>query len=190
MRAGLILGAGEGVRFGEEPKLLADLAGRPVLEHAIRSQCAVAGLDRVVVVLGAHAAGIMAGVDLLCAEPVICEEWREGMAASLRCGVEHLDGAARVIVTLGDQPLVTPEVIARFLDAPPGTRATYEGRPGHPVVLGPEELRAIAGLRGDSGARELLGDAPRIECSQLCCGRDIDTRNDLAAIQDEARAIL
>jgi molybdenum cofactor cytidylyltransferase len=187
---GLILAAGGGVRFGEEPKLLADLEGRPVLEHAISSQCAVVGLERVVVVLGAHAAGIMAGVDFLCADPVICEDWREGMAASLRCGVAELDGAERVIVTLGDQPFVSPEVIARFLEAPPGTRATYDGRPGHPVVLGPEQLRAIPGLRGDSGARELLGDAPAIECSKLCCGRDIDTLTDLEAIRHEARAIL
>jgi CTP:molybdopterin cytidylyltransferase MocA len=190
VKAGLILAAGEGARFGDEPKLLAELEGLPVLEHAIRAQCAVSGLDRVVVVLGAHAAGILARVDFLCAEPVICEDWREGIAASLRCGVEQLDGAERVIVTLGDQPLVTPEAIARFLDAAPGTRATYDGRPGHPVVFGPDQLQAVAELHGDHGARELLGEAPTIECGQLCNGRDIDTRDDLEAIRDEARAIL
>jgi molybdenum cofactor cytidylyltransferase len=190
VKVGLILAAGEGARFGETPKLLAELEGRPVLEHAVRSQCAVSGLERVVVVLGAHAAGIMARVDFLCAEPVICEEWREGMAASLRRGVEELDGADRVIVTLGDQPLVSAAVIERFLDVAPGTRATYEGRPGHPVALGPEQLRAVEGLRGDSGARELLRDAPTIECSQLCCGQDIDTPDDLEAIREAARAVL
>ncbi len=190
MKAGLILAAGEGARFGEAPKLLADLEGRPVLEHAIRAQCAVEGLDRVVVVLGAHAAGILARVDFLCAEPVICEEWREGVAASLRRGVEELDGAERVIVTLGDQPLVTPAVIARFVDAKPGTRATYDGEPGHPVVFGSKQLAAVSTLRGDHGARDILADAPTIECAALCCGRDIDTPSDLEEIRDEARAIL
>ena len=58
MNAGLILAAGEGVRFGSEPKLLAELEGRPVLEHAIQAQCAVPELERVVVVLGAHPAVI------------------------------------------------------------------------------------------------------------------------------------
>jgi molybdenum cofactor cytidylyltransferase len=190
VKAGLILAAGEGARFGEEPKLLADLEGRPVLEHAIKAQCAVAGLDRVVVVLGAHSAGILARVDFVCAEPVICSEWRDGIAASLRRGVEELDGAERIIVTLGDQPLVTADVIARFVDAEPGTRATYDGRPGHPVVFGPDHLRRVPGLTGDHGARELLGDAPTIECGQLCCGRDVDTPDDLEAIRDEARAVL
>ena len=184
------MAAGGGVRFGEEPKLLAELEGRPVLEHAIRSQCAVPQLERVVVVLGAHAAGIMARVDFMCADSVICEDWREGIAASLRYGVQELQGSERVIVTLGDQPLVSSAVIERFVDAPPGTRATYDGRPGHPVVLGPEQLGAISRLRGDSGSRELLGDAPAIECGQLCCGRDVDTPDDLEAIRNAARSSL
>lgn len=184
---GLILAAGGGVRFGEEPKLLADLQGSPVLEHAIKAQCAVPELEQVIVVLGAHAAGILARVDFFHAEPVICEDWREGIAASLRRGVHELADAQRIIVTLGDQPLVSSEVIRRFLDAEPGTRATYDGRPGHPVVLGPEQIRKIDTLHGDNGARELLGDAPVIECGKLCNGRDIDTPDDLKAIRDEAR---
>ncbi len=112
------------------------------------------------------------------------------MSASLRCGVAALSGAERVIVTLGDQPLVTPEVIATFLHVEPGTRATYDGRPGHPVALGPEQLRAVNELRGDRGARELLRNAATIECAGLCCGRDVDTTDDLEAIRDEARAVL
>jgi CTP:molybdopterin cytidylyltransferase MocA len=190
MIGGLILAAGEGARFGEEPKLLASLEGRPVLEHAIQAQCGIPELEQVVVVLGAHAAGILARVDFLHAEPVICEAWRDGMAASLKRGVRELDGAERVIVTLGDQPLVTTEVIRRFLGAPPGARASYEGRPGHPVVLGPEQLKMVEGLSGDHGARDLLGDAPVIECGELSSGRDVDTPEDLEAIRDEARALL
>ena len=190
MNAGLILAAGEGARFGERSKLLADLGGRPLLEHAIGAQCAVDEIERIVVVLGAHAAELMASVNFMRAEPVLCAEWREGMASSLRRGVQALDGAKRVIVTLGDQPFVSSEVIARFARAAPGTRATYGGRPGHPVVLGPDQLRAVRELRGDRGARELLGDAPAIECGQLCCARDVDTQEDLEAIRDEVRAVL
>lgn len=190
MNAGLILAAGGGARFGERPKLLADLGGRPLLEHSIGAQCAVEELERIVVVLGAHASELMANVNFMRAEPVLCEEWREGMASSLRRGAQALDGAERVIVTLGDEPLVSSEVIARFLDVAPGTRATYDGRPGHPVVLGLEQLDALRELRGDLGARELLGDTPAIECGHLCCGRDVDTSDDLEAIRNEVRAVL
>lgn len=181
--AGLILAAGAGRRYGREPKLLADLGGRPVLEHAIRAQCAVAALKRIVVVLGANAPALLEGVDFMRAEPLICERWREGISASLRCGTEALAGAERVIVTLGDEPLINPDVIARFLDAPPGARATYDGQPGHPVVFGPSQIRALQALRGDRGARELLRGAAMIECGDLASRGDIDTPADLEAMR-------
>jgi CTP:molybdopterin cytidylyltransferase MocA len=62
--AGLVLAAGAGRRFGPDSKLLADLHGRPLLEYAIRAQCAVPELERVVVVLGAHASAVIERVDL------------------------------------------------------------------------------------------------------------------------------
>ncbi len=52
--AGLVLAAGGGTRFGASPKQLADFHGRPLLEWAVRAQCDVAELSRVVVVLGSH----------------------------------------------------------------------------------------------------------------------------------------
>ncbi len=142
------------------------------------------------VVLGAHAEQVLARVDFMRAEPVICEDWESGQAASLRRGIAALEGASQVIVTLGDEPLLTPEVIARFLHEPGGTRAVYEGRPGHPVVLGAEQLSALTDLAGDRGARGLLRGGPTIECGSLCLGRDVDTPDDLEAISREARAIL
>ena len=194
MICGLILAAGAGTRYGSRSKLLAELEGRPLLEHAVAAQCAVPELERVVVVLGAFASEIMAAVDFQRAEPVVCARWEEGQAFSLRCGIEHLtDGVPdvrKVIVTLGDQPRMTPELIARLIDEPPGTRAVFDGRPGHPVVLGPVQMRAIAALRGDQGARELLQGGGRIECGTLTAALDVDTPEDLEAIRHEARAVV
>ena len=67
-----------------------------------------------------------------------------GQAASLRCGLGALEGADKVIVTLGDSPLMTPAVIARFVGEPARHAArVYDGRPGHPVVLGPEQIARV-----------------------------------------------
>jgi molybdenum cofactor cytidylyltransferase len=188
---GLVLAAGAGTRFGPgSSKLLADLDGAPVLEHAVRAQCAVEALDRVVVVLGAYASSVSSAVDFGRAEVVVCSEWERGQSWSLRFGASLLADASRVIVTLGDEPLITPEVIARFVDGPCPARATYGGRPGHPVVLGPAQLAALSGLSGDQGARSLLDGAVQIECSDLSSDRDVDTPADLEAMRNEARAVI
>ena len=194
MICGLILAAGDGTRFGPESKLLADLGGRPVVEYAIAAQCSVAEFERVVIVLGAQAQSVLDRVDLNRAEPVICSDWQDGQAASLRCGMSFLveqAGATRIVVTLGDEPLIGSATVARFAGEPVGTRAVWNGRPGHPVVLGPEHLEAIRGLAGDQGARSLLRDAVEIECADMGgAGTDIDTPEDLEAVRHEARAIL
>ncbi len=188
---GLILAAGGGTRFGNQPKLLAELNGRPLLEHAVRAQCAVSELERIVVVLGAHADAIRDKVDFLRADAIVCDRWQDGQAASLRCGLEELRGAGRVIVTLGDEPLITSEVVARFVTAPPGARAVYSGRPGHPVVLGPRHISRLMSLTGDRGARDLLGDGPQIELGgRGDVGRDVDTTEDLEKMRNEARAVV
>ena len=59
--SGLILAAGAGTRFGAQTKQLADLRGKPLLQHAVDAMNAA--LDRVVVVLGHDAEAIRARVD-------------------------------------------------------------------------------------------------------------------------------
>jgi CTP:molybdopterin cytidylyltransferase MocA len=156
----------------------------------VAAQSAVPAIERIVVVLGAHAEEIIGGADLMDAEPVVCVDWESGQAASLRCGLEALRGASKVIVTLGDAPLITPQVVAMFVDHPPRCRAVYNGRPGHPVVLGRKEITAAQSLEGDRGAGSLLRGGREIEAGHLCSGRDVDTPEDLEAIRDEARAVI
>jgi molybdenum cofactor cytidylyltransferase len=188
--AGLVLAAGAGTRFGSDSKLLADLDGRAVLEWALAAPCAVPALARVVVVLGSQADEIQARVDFGRAEPVVCDDWELGQSASLRCGLEALEGVGRVVVTLGDQPRLTPSVVEHFVTEPAGTRAVFDGRPGHPVVLGRAEIEALRSLRGDHGARGLLDGGRTVEVGHLCSGRDVDTLEDLEALRHEARTVI
>ncbi len=184
---GVILAAGASTRFGDQPKLLAGLDGRPVLEHVIRAACSVPELERVVVVLGADAQPLRESIDFGRAEPVLCDDWRRGMSWSLRCGVAALAPVERVMVLLGDSPTVTPDLLRRFVNALAGTRAAYRGIPGHPVVLGRTQIERLEDVRGDIGARRLLEDGPRIECGDIASGADIDTVADLDRLQDRAR---
>ena len=184
--AGLILAAGAGRRFGGT-KQLADLRGRPLLEYAIEAMLAVPALDPVLVVLGHAADEIVARVDFGEAEVVVCEEWERGQAASLRHGIAGLSEADAAVITLGDQPFITPQVIAGALDQLgrcDAVRATYDGQPGHPVVLGRSVMDAVTELEGDVGARDLLARF-RVrdwEAGHLCSAADIDTREELSRL--------
>jgi hypothetical protein len=87
----VVLAAGAATRFGS-PKQLARLDGRPLLQHALDATLAVPAIDRTVLVLGAHAESVRAGVALGAAEVVVCRDWEHGLSASLRCGLRALAG--------------------------------------------------------------------------------------------------
>lgn len=188
MIAGLILAAGEGSRFGDA-KQLAELRGRPLIEHAIEAIAAVPAIDRIVVVLGAQAERIRAEARLEGTEIVVAEDWSEGISASIRAGVAALADADAIVITLADQPLITPQVIAAVIDRGeaeiPAVRATYEGRPGHPVLIKRELYADLGELEGDIGARELLElvDARTREVGHLARPDDVDTPEDLLSIE-------
>ena len=193
MIAGLVLAAGAGKRFGAT-KQLADLDGSPLLEHGLVAM-SQAGLDRLIVVLGSRADDVLAGVDLHGAEPLVCERWGEGQAASLACGLSSLEESCSedleaVVVALGDQPGLAPGAVHRVLAArgdKPAVRATYGGEPGHPVVLEHALFVKLRDATGDAGARGVLRRAGSTEvpCDDLGGGADVDTPAELAALRSE-----
>ena len=184
---GIVLAAGEGKRFGG-PKQVAVLDGRPLLEHAVRAMLAVPAISPVVVVLGAHADSVREKVDLGGADVVVCDGWAAGQSASLQAGVTALGEVEAAVVTLGDQPFISSEVIAGVLDQRGrhlAVRATYDGTPGHPVLLERRLLDHVVELDGDTGARPLL-DGPHVhtwEVGRMCDPTDIDTPERLQEVQ-------
>jgi molybdenum cofactor cytidylyltransferase len=178
---GLILAAGEGRRFGGT-KQLAELEGRPLLEHAVE---AMTGVTPRVVVLGHAADKIRRGVNMHGASVVVCDDWDEGQAASLRAGLAALAHCDAVVVVLGDQPGITPEAVSAIVDETgdeDAVRAVYDGVPGHPVLLRRPLLDRAGELRGDTGFRDLLESATvrEVEIGALADPADIDTREELA----------
>ena len=182
---GLVLAAGEGRRFGGT-KQLAALDGRPLLAHVVDHMLRVPAIDPIVVVLGHDAAAVRAGVaELADVHVVVAEDWQEGQAASLRAGVVALGDVDAAVVMLGDMPFVTPQVIAGVVELAghDAARATYDGAPGHPVLLGRTLLDRAGELTGDTGFAPLLQgcDVRTFEAGHLADPTDIDTREELAS---------
>jgi molybdenum cofactor cytidylyltransferase len=183
---GIVLAAGAATRFGST-KQLAELDGRPLLEHALRTMSLAPGVGRAVVVLGAEAEAVRS-LNLHGLEPIVCSRWQEGQSASLACGLGALTDCEAVVVTLGDQPRLSPLAIARVLAArgsAAAVRATYGGLPGHPVLLERELFDRLRDITGDRGARNLLQSVQTagVPCDDLGGGEDVDTPDQLAALR-------
>jgi CTP:molybdopterin cytidylyltransferase MocA len=202
---GLLLAAGAGRRMGGPKALLRLAPDGPTLAEAAVRRLREAGCERVVVVVGSSAEQAADAVAHLRVDVVTAPDWVDGMGASLRAGLAHLDPTHLdpthrdpthlvrspdqiALVTLVDLPDVTSEVMARVLAAarPEGAaalvRAAYDDVPGHPVAIGRDHWDAVrATARGDRGARDHLRVTPHllVECGDLATGCDVDTTTDV-----------
>jgi CTP:molybdopterin cytidylyltransferase MocA len=194
--AGLVLAAGGGRRLGGRPKALLRAGdGTPLVVRAVAA-LREGGCSPVVVVLGAAAEEAAPLVPSALAGSVVADDWADGMGRSLRRGLRALkdDSAQAVVVTLVDLPDVTAAVTARVVDAWRSTgggadalvRATYDGEPGHPVLIGRAHWSALAvtldaAPTRDVGALHYLRGriVQQVSCDDLATGRDLDRPADL-----------
>lgn len=183
--AGLLLAAGAGRRFGM-PKALVEHRGALLVEHAVRVLLD-AGCAPVVVVLGASADEVRARADLAGTTVVDNPGWAEGMSSSLRAGLTELagSGADAVVVLPVDTPGVTAAAVRRLAEragADALARATYDGAPGHPVLIGRAHWDGVrAEAVGDEGARPYLlrREVVGVPCADIADGADADRPEDL-----------
>ncbi len=193
--AGLLLAAGAGRRMGG-PKALVELDGEPLVARALRA-LRDAGADPRLVVLGAHADRAREAVAAADqdAHVVVAADWADGMGASLRAGIAALAGSDvgdggdvdAVLVLLVDTPGIGSEALARVAAAARRdglARGSYDGRPGHPVLLGADHLAGVAAAAHDDvGARGYLAgreDIRPVEVGDVATRDDVDTPADLA----------
>lgn len=191
----ILLAAGRGTRFGEQPKMLAEFGGRPLVRCA--AEAALAARPRpVVAVLGAHADAVEAALVGLDLTRVRNEAYSEGLSSSLKAGLAALPPCDAVIVMLGDMPLIGAALIDRLTDAFESGGSTaaavvpvHQGTRGNPVLL---SLQVLAGelslLRGDRGAGPLLAgrtDIVEID-AEPGITLDIDTPEALSAARNLA----
>lgn len=182
---GVILAAGEGKRFGSQ-KLLARVAGRPMVQHVIDAANA-SRLADVVVVVGADGERV-GGLEMGRARVVTNPDYASGQAGSLKVGLRALgDGVAAAVVLLGDVPGVTAGLIDEVLFAHRQTGASIvlcktQGHRSPPCLLHRSLWSEAFALSGDTGMRHLHAgrtDVVEIEVTEILADLDdIDTRED------------
>ncbi len=197
--AAIILAAGSSSRMGGgRHKLLLPLDGRPVLAHVI--DAALASQARpIIIVLGHEAGKVRARITSFTSHPAIIivenDKYLQGMSTSMYIGLQALisygykKGESSFVVDsalimLGDQPMITSQVIDSLITA---YRATgkhivaprYGGRRGNPVLFDMGLFPELLEVSGDEGGRTVLERHPQelelVEVSDALANYDVDT---------------
>src|ERR1700761_9303382 len=160
--AAVILAAGRSTRMGGPNKLLAELAGKPLV-RTVTEQALASRAANVIVVTGHQAAEVEEALAGLKVKFVRNPQFAAGLASSVRTGIAAVpadaDGA---VVCLGDMPLIDARLIDRLIEAFAPDRGSLiavpvsDGRRGNPVLWSRRFFSELMTLDGDIGARHLI----------------------------------
>jgi molybdenum cofactor cytidylyltransferase len=193
--AAIILAAGRSTRMGGPNKLLAEIAGRPLVR--IAAEQALASRARPVIVVTGHqrekVEAALAGIKV---ERVHNPDFAAGLSTSVRAGLAavppDVDGA---VVCLGDMPQVDAALIDKLIAALDPERGalvvvpTIAGKRGNPVVWSRRFFADLSALEGDVGARHLIGRYPEavveVPVNDGAALVDVDTPEALIAVKAE-----
>lgn len=162
MNALILLAAGASSRLGS-PKQLLPFAGTTLLRHI--TQTALQVVPQTVVVLGAHAAAIQPSVADLPVHITVNEQWEQGMASSIRCGVsavlQQWQPVDNVLILLCDQPFVTGTLLQQLIEAQQladsmVVASAYNDTVGVPALFHKSVFPGLLSLSGQEGAKTIL----------------------------------
>ena len=182
----ILLAAGASTRLGKPKQLLA-YQGKTLLQHALQvavDTCA----SPVMAVIGAGA-DIFEQEIKYPVQAVINNQWEEGMASSIRCGLTQLlnvePATKAVIIMVCDQPFVTAQLfqdlITKYEQSGKAIVASsYKNSLGTPALFDKTIFAALLELKGDTGAKKLMKANPnQVDEVQFPMGEiDIDTEAD------------
>jgi molybdenum cofactor cytidylyltransferase len=193
----VVLAAGMSSRLGT-PKQLLVYEGKTVMVHAVETALGT-GMQPLVVVLGAHAELLEKELEATKGVKIVINQgWQEGMASSIRIGVQAAmdsePGMDALIVMVCDQPFVTGSVLKELFNTQqtsgmPMVASVYEGVSGVPALFHRNFFQSLLKLTGDRGAKKLLKDhSDLVALVNFPEGQtDIDTVQDFLKLNEKER---
>lgn len=187
----IILAAGQSARMGT-PKQKLLYRGNSLLHHSI-TIALQSPYRPVIVVLGAFADDILPGIPQKPIDVIINTKWEEGMASSIRAGIDHLQktpGVTNALIILCDQPHVSSRLLNDMLRAKTQSgknivACTYNDTIGVPALFDQKYFPELLALTGQEGAKKILAaHADDVFALEFPLGAvDIDTMEDYNQLQ-------
>jgi molybdenum cofactor cytidylyltransferase len=188
----VLLAAGSSSRLGS-PKQLLRYKGKSFLENMVSAAIGT-NLSPVIVVLGAHAESLRDEISGNNVHIIINQLWDEGIASSIRCGIQALEKinpvCYGVILMVCDQPYITTDllnglVIVQEKSGRPLVAAYYSNIAGTPALFHKIFFPELLALKGDKGAGKILQQQPdKLATISFPMGAfDIDTTENYEKIE-------
>jgi molybdenum cofactor cytidylyltransferase len=183
--AGIILAAGESIRFGK-PKQLIQINGEYLINRIIRIAIN-SQLDPVIVVLGANYSEIKKQICFPNQLLIIHNDtWKFGQSSSLKKGLNQVNqDNSGAMVLLGDQPMITSKLIDELISLYENSKTDVvmvqtNGIRTPPIIFSINCYDSIRMLEGDKGARDIINKFKVIfyENQEELLITDIDTEQE------------
>ena len=196
--AAAVLAAGQSRRMGRRNKMTLKLGEHSIVE-AVVAELVQAKINHVVVVTGYDAAAVTSVLENYPVKIVHNAEYEHGLSTSLRTAVASLPPEiGGVLVCLGDMPFIKSAYIDTLLETfdPASGRTicvpTYKGKRGNPVLWSRHFFQEMMEVRGDVGAKHLIGDyeqyVTEVEIPDPAVIIDLDTPQAYEQFINEASA--
>ena len=193
--AAVVLAAGQSRRMGARNKLLIEVGGAPMVVKAADAALA-SRASAVYVVTGFEHERVVQALQGKAVCLVHNPEFAAGLSTSLVRGLGALpprfEGA---LVCLADMPTLASAVLDRLIEAfDPGRGQlicvpTFAGKRGNPVLWGRRFFAEMQEVKGDVGARHLIGEYEALVCEvpmdDAAVLRDVDSPDELARLASE-----
>ena len=172
--AAVLLAAGASRRLGQSKQTVV-LGGETLLRRAVQVAQQAKLLPILVIVRDRSMGAGLSGCQI-----VVNQVAEEGIASSIRCGVEQarVQGVEGAVLMSCDQIALRPEHLHQLcaqVDRVTGSQ--YDGKIGIPAYFPASSFGALLQLTGDVGARDLLREAAFV--TEEALKMDVDTEVDL-----------
>jgi molybdenum cofactor cytidylyltransferase len=190
MIPGIVLAGGRSSRMGRPKALLPITSADDTFFDRITRTLLDAGIEDVIVVVGADAAAIRAAVRPRPGVRLVDNPGHaQGQLTSLLAGLRAVDRerATAALVTLIDVPLVNAATVRELISAQresgaPVVRPVSKGRHGHPVIFGCQLFEDLERADPAQGAKPVLrahaSSMLEVPIDDEGAFIDIDTRED------------